>query len=350
MKRLGILIVLAAAGCFFDSQWGEAKRAQQRAAAHATPNAIATAPVDDAQRGPTTTLRMRVHATQEYATQTIDWQKQVRDLVDDANGALAPIGARLDLVAMEAWKASPQTDLDVTLAALRDADAASDVDVVAGMIGSIPRSTAQFHDLGLAIVGGKHLVVRASHREGEYDDIEKLDELSGDERQRLRRERRRHRALSIFLHEIGHTLGAAHEQSADSVMFPSYRPTMAGFGAESAALIRTTLAHRGDSAPAQQVTAAPSSAPLAPDASTVDPLTALAAKDRDTYARADAALRGGHIDDAWTTARPLFAAYPDLYVIQDLRCQLATLRRVDAASVKKECARMIELMKDGGVR
>jgi len=34
-----------------------------------------------------------------------------------------------------------------------------------------------------------------------------------------------------------------------------------------------------------------------------------------------ARLAGGR--DAWLTARPLFTAYPDVYAVQDLRCQLA---------------------------
>ena len=387
------VIGLAVVGCFYDSRWGEAKRAQQRAAARATPTAISTRPAgDDGEaRANVTPLRVRVHATSLYAAQTVDWQRQVRDLVEDANRTLAAsVGAKLDVVTMQSWSAPPQTDLVATLAALAADDPATDVDLVVGMIGGIPRQTAQFHELGLAMVLGKHAVVRAAHREGEYDDIEKLDELSEEARQRLRRERQHHRALAIFLHEIGHTLGALHERGAASVMFPSYRPTMAGFSADGAALMRIALAHRGDADPRPlardlivrieaaadeweprdrddtlarlRPIAARSDAPPTPptplttppleaiDAGTDAAIATLAATDRATYARAHASLSQGRIDEAWTTARPLFAAYPDVLAVQDLRCQLAALRAT-GASMKTECARMIELMKkDGGAR
>ncbi len=392
VRTCGVAVIsVALASCFYDSQWGEAKRAQQRAAARATPTAISTSPTDDGEpRATAKPIRVRVHATSLYAAQTVDWQRQVRDLVEDANRTLAAsVGAKLDVVAMQSWAAPPQTDLGATLAALAENDPATDVDLVVGMIGGVPRQTAQFHELGLAMVLGKHAVVRAAHREGEYDDIEKLDELSDEARQRLRRDRQRHRALAVFLHEIGHTLGALHERAAGSVMFPSYRPTMAGFSAHGAALMRIALAHRGEVDPRPRardlivrieasveewdardrddtlarlrpIAARPDApvAPIAPvparpealDAGSDDAIAVLSVADRATYARAHASLAKARIEEAWTTARPLFAAYPDVLAVQDMRCQLATLR-ASGASVKAECARMIELMKkDGGAR
>ena len=78
---------------------------------------------------------MRVYATAAYASQTIDWQRQVRDLIDDANELLAPsLGARLEVETMALWEdAGDATSLEKTLEQLRAKDAGEGVDWVAGM-------------------------------------------------------------------------------------------------------------------------------------------------------------------------------------------------------------------------
>lgn len=377
-------LAIATASCFYDSRWGDAKRAQQNAAARATPATLSARPPEDEPHAPTRTLRIRVRATPRYAAQAIDWQKQTADVIDDANKVLAPaLAMRLEVAAMETWSPPPQEGaLDASLATLRATDAASDVDIVVGIIGGIPKHTASFHDLGFAYVLGKHVVVRAAQSAEDYDAIEKgLDELSDEERKRLRRERQRHRATAVFLHEIGHVLGGVHEASATSLMHPSYRSSMSGFSDDGALLMRAVIAHRGEADPrplakdliARIEGAAPSTwephdrddtlarlravaaqEPPSPNASapTVDAgssavnddaVAALTPADRATYARANTALQGAHVDEALAIARPLFDAYPNVYAVQDLRCQLATLRQLDAAKVKAECARMLEL-------
>ncbi len=41
---------------------------------------------------------------------------------------------------------------------------------------------------------------------------------------------------------------------------------------------------------------------------------------------------------AYDLARPLFASYPASYAVQDLRCQLATVRWLDRSAMLEECA------------
>lgn len=377
-----LAVGLAAAACY-DSTWGDAKRAQKNAAARATPAALSARPPDDEPRAVSRTLRVRLRATPRYAAQALDWQKQAAELVDDANRVLAPaVAVKLEIAAMDTWSpAPPEGALDASLAALRAADDAGDVDVVIGIVGGIPKHTAQFHDLGLAAVLGKHMVVRAAQSAEDYDAIEKgLDELSDEERKRLRRERQRHRATAVFLHEIGHVLGALHEASASSVMYPTYRSTMSGFSDDGALLMRVAVAHRGETDPrplakdlVARIEGAPPStwdaadrdatlarlrviaaqepavAGASVDAGAVDAgpdeLAALSPDDRATFARASEALAGGHVNDAWKALGPLVARYDGVYAVQDLRCQLATLRGLPAAKVKEECARMSDLLR-----
>jgi hypothetical protein len=50
---------------------------------------------------------------------------------------------------------------------------------------------------------------------------------------------------------------------------------------------------------------------------------------------------------AYEAARPLFAAYPQDYAVQDLRCQLATVRWLDKAAMLREC-KAVGLLADAG--
>jgi hypothetical protein len=385
--------VVALAGCY-DSRWGETKRAQQRAAQVATPAALRPAGDDDA-RARVATFRVRIVATARYAGQTVDWQKQTREVVVLANRILeASAGARLQIERLAEWSAmTADDDLPGALAALRAADAGDDVDWVIGMVGGLPRVTASFHDVGRADVLGKHIVLRAAAREGEHDRIEQsFDELGEDERARLRRDRKLHRALTMLLHEVGHTLGAPHEEAIASIMHPAYDPKMAGFSMQATEMMRIAVDRRasgtrgtpvdtralaGDLAaymrkatsspwseeerasslalfdamhlPSAKPDGAPAAAPTgqapAPAASPVaakgfaapEALTDLRPADRTRFEEASTWFQRGFTDQAYATARPLFAAYPTTYAVQDLRCQLAVLRRVDASVLAKEC-------------
>jgi len=64
--------------------------------------------------------------------------------------------------------------------------AAGDVDLVVGMIGSLPRESDSLHDEGMATLLGKYVVVRGASRIGEVDSIQlTFTELGDAERARL---------------------------------------------------------------------------------------------------------------------------------------------------------------------
>jgi hypothetical protein len=213
--QLVALCVIATLACY-DSRWGDAKRAQQSASRASTPSQIHASTGGEHAPAKATTFRVRVFASPAYGAQMVDWQRQARDLVDDANEIVEPsLGAHLAIDRLDGWEPSDEEDLQKTLDALCQAEGGEGVDWVLGLVGGLPRTTVSFHDVGRATVLGRHMVMRAPARQGEHDAIEKaFDELSEEERARLRRDRKRHRALAVFLHELGHTLGAPHERDA----------------------------------------------------------------------------------------------------------------------------------------
>src|SRR5262249_2017421 len=69
-------------------------------------------------------------------------------------------------------------------------------------------------------------------------------------------------------------------------------------------------------------------------------LVPLRPADRATFHRAAEQRRAGQNAEAWKTATPLFAAYPSVYAVQDLRCQIAMTLGLDYSV---ECAPLITI-------
>jgi hypothetical protein len=361
---------LALTACFagYDSRWGQAKAAQQRAAAQATPEPIGPneeAPVSSARQH---TYRIRLRPNAHYLAQTIDAERQLRELVEDADRVLEPtLALHLELNETRPWVFDEDDRLDASLSGLRRDDPGSGVDVVVGLIGALPRQTDALHEVGYAEVLGKHVVLRAAGRLGEHDAVDRaLSDLSIDERERVVRSRRRHRAAAIFLHEIGHVLGALHEAARESLMYPGYDVKMNGFGPDAVLLMRLALDEKDRAAvvkaqldfvrAAKQALWAPGerdagiarleamSAPVARPPSTVREPSAPAAPpelegtDLERYVRAMEAFRAGFVAPAYEWARPLFDRYPSSRAVQDFRCQLATVRWLSTDELRRECA------------
>jgi hypothetical protein len=415
------LVTIAAAvtggsGCY-SSQWGEQERAQRRLAAHVAPSTLGARSEPEGGDGEAShpraatpaahVLRMRVYVTPAYAAQTLDVGRQVRDLVSDANallaaplaggaGAGAGAGARIVVEGMASWVPPVAEDsLAAVLAALQAKDAADGIDLVVGLIGGMSSASQSFHELGMAPIHGKHLVVRAAGSLDEHDAVESaFSELHDDERAGLRKELKRHRATAVFLHEVGHTLGAMHEIDPRSLMHFEYARGMAGFSREGAAIMRIALAHRSPSMRAEHpdderawatelrayldrvpprvwadadykemrqrvdsALAAPlpgaaddapvlvaSLAPVTPAAAAPPPaVPGLSVADARVFDRAVDARRGGAIEEAWKTARPLFGRYPAVYEVQDLRCSLAMKRPLGWMETRAECDALMRL-------
>ena len=187
-----------------------------------------------------------------YLALTVDAPKQLAELVDDANQVLGPaLGLELDVDRIQPWSGDSDSP-DEALTVLMKEDPGADVDVVVGLIGALPRHTDSLHELGVATLLGKHMVLRGAGRADEQDAIEHgFTELSEDERARMVGQRKRHRALAVFLHELGHALGAVHEEDHLSLMHPIYDPKMSGFSGGGIALMRVALEGEGTTAVAQ---------------------------------------------------------------------------------------------------
>ena len=96
-----------------------------------------------------------------------------------------------------------------------------------------------------------------------------------------------------------------------------------------------------------------SPAPPAPSSEVAPPAESgppeLREADRALFLRALQSFRGGNTAGAYATARPLFGAYPNSYAVQDLRCELATVRWLEESVMLAECAPSVRLA-DAGAR
>jgi hypothetical protein len=385
MVGLAIAGALSASACFvgYDSRWGEAKRAQQRVAAQSGPAAISAAGEEgSAPDAGVRTWRVRFRPNPQFLAQTVDAPKQVEDLLEDSNRVLEPtLRLRLETDRLQPWSRGSEDNLGAALEALRTDDRLGGADLVVGLIGSLPRQTDSFHEVGMAAMLGRHLVVRAAARADEHDAIDRsFYELSDDERARLVRTRKRHRALAVFLHEVGHCLGAVHERDVRSLMSGSYNPKMSGYGGGAVALMRVALdsderdAARGQlallrgaagadwieserEAEAGRLQAFLDSVPdaatsVAPPAAAAKPQvpSELAPDDAVRFEQARQALQAGAARVAYELGRKLFHAYPGVYAVQDLRCQLATIRWLPREELLAECApfQRLSARADGG--
>jgi hypothetical protein len=352
--RLTSLASLAAAatGCFYDSSWGARKTAQLHNAARATPASLAPPAETSASlpSGKASALRVRVHATPAYAAQTPDWKSHIGVLLAQAGTTLeASVGSGLVLETAVAWEHTAANRLEGDLAALRDEDTGEGADLVLGLLGGLPLATPSFEKLGMSEVGGKHLVVRAPNVASEYDAVEKaFDELSARARAKLRQERIRHREVAVLLHEIGHALGAEHTTAAGSLMQPAYDPKMAAFDPGSIARMKRRLARGANDADAgghAETAMAPPPAPPSPPKD--DAPSDLSAGDREQWRRASELARAGDDLGAWRAAHPLFARYPLVYAVQDLRCKLAMGAFTSFDDVRAECDPLMKLTLSG---
>jgi matrixin len=376
-----VSLSLAGGAACYDSTWGEAKRAQQHAAAAWKPAEIGPGYSGGGADAGKRVLRIRVRPNERYLAQTIDTPKQVADLVEDANLVLGPaLGLELQVDRVQPWTVDAE-EPNAALSALSADDPGDDVDLVVGMIGALPRQTNSLHELGVSTLLGKHLVVRAASRLDERDAIERtFTELSEDDRARIARQHRRHRAVAVFLHELGHSLGAVHEVDAQSLMRPAYDPKMNGFSGAGIALMRIALDGRDRRAIAQgqlevlrgaaadawvvadrdqeiarlEATLVPvpgknaGGPPPSPSGPSAPP--ELRAGDAELFLKGSELLRHGAVAGAYGATKPLFEKYPRVSAVQDLRCQLATLRYLERGALRAECAPSVLLsgMADGG--
>ncbi|WP_146650644.1 matrixin family metalloprotease [Labilithrix luteola] len=375
---------LASAGCMYDSSRTIAKQTQQHNAAHYTPatlQAEGPAPEERASTPPSRpkTMRVRALVSKAFTAHVIDTPKYMRDLFDDANKMTEPsLGIHLELEATRPWDAAPDEDTAKAITSLETSEPGKDVDFVAGFIGALPRMTQSFHEIGRGAVVGKHLVVRAPGSAETHDAVERsFNQLTDDERRKLRKDIARHRAAVVFLHELGHTLGCIHETEPTSIMVPEYNRRVTTFGPEARTLMRATLEKRRNGASDDEVLkavgdflrTAPPAAFVADDrnrllsdidarATAQQPRTqvqteaapapaaletpGLSPADREKFLQANEAYSKAEMVRAWNTAKPLFEAYRNSFEVQDLRCKIAT-NSMPFDMARRECDRLMKL-------
>jgi hypothetical protein len=405
-RRFGAVAValssFALGGCFFyDSSWGQAKASQKRVAAARMPATLGTdntgtrlvrAPGDNAS---VTRLKLRAYATPHYAAALVDGEAQFAQALSDANPELARgLSLHIDLVDYRVWTSGEaDDDLSALLSTLEKEDAATDVDWVVVLASPRNMVASGPDQLGVGQLLGRHIAIRAMSDAAEFDAIEQgYTELSEDEKHKLYAAGKRHKAATVLLHEIGHTLGMPHELAQHSLMSPRYDPQSAMFSAPAARIgqhaleLRATSAgtelHRQSAQAALNVlsnapahtfeektaaevrqllefharaplTAAPSTAGALAQPSRVDlkpaapaapgMLSQLTTPDRALFARARQEQTAGHFAEARSLAKPLFETYPDSYAVQELRCQLAMKAHLPIAEEQSECAPLMRL-------
>jgi hypothetical protein len=366
-------------GCFFyDSSWGAAKASQKRVAAQRMPSELKQALPPRA----TAHLRLRAYATPHYAGALVDGEGQFRQAIADANPTLASaLSFQLELTDYRVWSNGGSDDeLKALLAGIQQQDPAEDVDWVVVLASPRHVVATSADELGMAPLLGRHLAIRAMSDAAEFDVIQReFSELSEDEKRELYATRKRHKAASVLLHELGHTLGMPHELERHSLMSPIYdlksqdfsqvastlgrrglelRATTLGTAmhrrAARAALemLRGVPAHTFEEQSAQQVEALlgqhdqappPSPEPTRAPSSPAPAPSGLSAADHAIFLQAKQAQAGGDVRQARALATPLFARYPDSQAVQELRCQLAMNAGLPISQERAECDPLLRL-------
>ena len=388
-------------GCFLweYTGWGQAKASQKRVAAQRMPSQLraddagTVLPNRDAPNAHVARLRIRAYATPHYEAALVDGRAQFEQALSDANPTLAhDLAFRLELTEFRTWARSmPDDDLGALLKILEQDDPGLDVDWVVILASPRHMVAASADQIGLAPMLGHHLALRAMSDADEFDGIEgSFDELSESEKGKLYAARKRHKAATVLLHELGHTLGVPHELDPHSLMSFQYSTQANAFSPVASRLARRVLELRGatlgtelsrngaqaalnalNSAPPhtweansardverllQQLSqyGTPSPAPVAAATASPAPAAAAAASaintaaaptpardltsaDRAVFEQARSAQAAGQIREARALVAPLAQRYPRSYAVQELRCQLAMKAGLSMADESAEC-------------
>ncbi|HEX7843089.1 MAG TPA: M12 family metallo-peptidase [Kofleriaceae bacterium] len=252
MKLVAVGVMVMLCGCLISPviRFGSGKSAhqvQQEEYGRVTPASFAG---HHEWAGDVSTATLRVWADDAYRAQNLHWQQTLQDQLDAANEVLAAtFGVRL-VADYRVWQRhAPGASLEESLDALAQIDAGDGVLSVVGLTSSVSLVAATFEQIGLASVGGRHMIIRG------YADVEErkmfeaaFTELRAEERDLLYQSRRRHKTTALLLHEFGHNLGAEHVPDEDTLMHETYSERSSAFDPHSHEVILATLdqrLHRG---------------------------------------------------------------------------------------------------------
>jgi predicted Zn-dependent protease len=339
-------------------------------------------------------LRLDVYATRAYHRGASDWGAQLNQRIADANDALRDFGVQLELGQTLEWTAKgSHDDLDAALHELTELAADGDAEFVLGLVGPMPYALEVYAQIGRAEMLGRHMVMR------QMDSVEEmkafragLDTIDEEEILRLYRGRKRHKEASVFLHELGHTLGALHEADRSSFMTPAYDAKGERFSNANREIIARALVERTKPQEQRQPVALVASlveylqalpantfraedlsaqlehlrersqayaaatstppgarAPAGPSAhSGTDPgvasaddprldVASLAASDQQRFAAARAAANENRLREAWKPVQELVRLYPQNYAVNHLACEIAMQGGLPMRDVQKYC-------------
>jgi hypothetical protein len=190
--------------------------------------------------------RVRVWADDEYRSQNLRWERGFDDQLDYVNQVLGPmLGVRL-VADYASWPHhAPSGTLGDHLEALDRQDAGDDVAFVVGLTSSLSLAAATFEQIGLAELGGRHVMVRGHADLEERKAFERaFPDLGPEERAAVIEARRRHKTAAVLLHELAHNLGALHDLDADQVMSAGYSHHAASISEHNRALMQLELDDR----------------------------------------------------------------------------------------------------------
>lgn len=392
------LFVCIAASCsaclYYDSRWAQQQEERKHAVERLKPAHL--------QRRASSAVESRVayvkaYATRAYVTETLRWEERFEELLQGANAVLEPaMGLSLENGGTFLWHAASEDRLEEVEHELAASDPGNDVGWVVAFVKSTPKLEFDYHQLGVGAILSKHLVVRASNDPRELEMLsEECYKLSDSEKAKLHSDRKRHRMIAVFLHEIGHTLGAQHRSENADIMNPIYNDRSSGFDETALGLFRITLPNHLDnvlprdtypavvdfykahpdgwvgserdnliaflaatSSPRQRSSAQPSGAAVPtvtvtdekppPQTSAAPPASALgletlSAADRQRYDQAVEAEARGELRIAWKLIIPVVETNARVVEVQDLRCRLAQKQHFIDMIVEAHCAPLAKL-------
>ena len=362
-------------GCYYNHSVVQAIQARRRRA-----KAAEGAEIVQANAPPPSTLRyvakLRLYVSEDYRSQHSRWKDDLLDVVEEASVVTArEFASRFEVESVVEWKPSCDlADLSACLSELQSVAVDDERTWVVGLLASLPRYTMSFEQLGMAELSGQHFVMRDVSDLPERAAIDRaFPNHTKARRSEIYRKRKRHRALAVFLHEWGHTLGAEHAGDRSSLLHAIYNDEMAAFDAESGERMGRALGQRFGQAPeasgGEVATAAAGSGGPEPasgsnataaavpgqraPAATIEARELAAAEDAEGLSALDAAARAVYLEakqaadqgDVWSAYEqlsPLLDSYPDCYAVQHLGCAVS-LQVGDGARAQVVCPRQQQL-------
>lgn len=285
-----VLVLVLVAGCMTPvMSFGEGKTAKQ--AQHDTMASFGPARLATAEKwaGEVITRRVRVWADSQYRTQNIHWQEAFESPLELANLVITPIlGLRLEAEYLEWDRNVPGATLRDDIVALQERDPGDNAFAVIGLTSSLSLVSATFEELGVAMVGGRHMMLRG------YADLQErkayanaFPDLRPEERELALVHLRHHKTAVVLLHELGHVLGVDHEIDSTTIMNASYSNHANAFSVAARGVMLAAVDQRlgrKSSAPEMTATPAVAATPVTPAKPTVarEPIVIRVTKKRAT--------------------------------------------------------------------